>query len=51
VLGEEDAKPEVEAPEALVGADASAAAVAAKLAESDPGVGRFTETLALMRER
>ena len=44
ILGGEDEKPEVEAPEALAGAEAFAAAVAAKLAGNDPGVARKTET-------
>src|SRR3984893_15569038 len=43
VLGGEDDKPEVEAPEAVPGAEAFAAAVAAKLAGNDPGVARKTE--------
>jgi hypothetical protein len=43
ILGEEDEKPEVEAAETLAGADAFAAAVAAKLAGNDPGVARKTE--------
>jgi len=43
VLGDEDDKPEVEAPEAVPGAEAFAAAVAAKLAGNDPGVARKTE--------
>ncbi len=43
ILGEEDEKPEVEATATLAGADAFAAAVAAKLAGSDPGVARKTE--------
>ena len=42
ILGDEDEKPEVEAPEALAGAEAFAAAVAAKLAGSDPEVARNT---------
>jgi tetratricopeptide (TPR) repeat protein len=44
ILGGEGEKPEVEAPEALAGAEAFAAAVAAKLAGNDPGVARKTET-------
>lgn len=43
VLGDEDQKPEVEAPEALASAEAFAAAVAAKLSGNDPGVARKTE--------
>jgi tetratricopeptide (TPR) repeat protein len=43
ILGEEDEKPEVEATEALAGANAFAAAVAARLAGNDPGVARKTE--------
>ncbi|HEX4025199.1 MAG TPA: hypothetical protein VHX52_10935 [Steroidobacteraceae bacterium] len=42
VLGEGDEKPEVEAPEALAGAEAFAAAVAAKLSSGDPEVARDT---------
>src|SRR4030088_2078603 len=42
-LGDEEHKPEVEAPEALVSAEAFAAAVAAKLSGNDPGVCRKTE--------
>jgi len=43
ILGEEDEKPEVESPEAMAGAEAFAAAVAAKLSGNDPGVARKTE--------
>jgi hypothetical protein len=43
ILGEETEKPEFEAAETLAGADAFAAAVAAKLAGNDPGVARKTE--------
>jgi tetratricopeptide (TPR) repeat protein len=43
ILGGEEEKPEVEAPEALAGAEAFAAAVAAKLSGNDPGVARKTE--------
>ncbi|HWS61238.1 MAG TPA: tetratricopeptide repeat protein [Steroidobacteraceae bacterium] len=43
VLGDEEHKPEVEAPEALASAEAFAAAVAAKLSGNDPGVCRKTE--------
>jgi tetratricopeptide (TPR) repeat protein len=43
ILGDEDEKPEVEAPEALASAEAFACAVAAKLAGNDPGVARKTE--------
>jgi hypothetical protein len=42
ILGDEEEKPEVEAPEALAGAEAFASAVAAKLAGSDPEVARNT---------
>jgi len=42
ILGEGKDKPEVEAPEPLVGAEAFAAAVAAKLAGTDPEVARDT---------
>lgn len=44
ILGEEDEKLDVETTETLAGADAFAAAVAAKLAGSDPGVARKTES-------
>jgi tetratricopeptide (TPR) repeat protein len=43
VLGNEDEKPETEAPEALTGAEAFAAAVAAIASRQDPGVARKTE--------
>ena len=43
ILGEEDEKPEVEAIEAAVGAEAFAAAVAAIASRQDPGVARKTE--------
>ena len=42
-LGGEEEKPEAEAPEHLAGVEAFAAAIAAKLAGSDPGVARKTE--------
>jgi hypothetical protein len=42
MLGGEEEKPEVEAAEPLAGADAFAAAVAAKLAGGDPEVARDT---------
>src|SRR5450631_1429442 len=42
ILGGEEEKPEVEAPEPLAGAEAFAAAVAAKLAGGDPEVARKT---------
>ncbi len=42
VLGDEDEKPETGAPEALAGAEAFAAAVAARLSSSDPEVARDT---------
>lgn len=41
-LGDEDEKPEVEAPDALAVAEAFASAVAAKLAGNDPEVARHT---------
>ena len=43
ILGEEGEKPEVEAPDALAGAEAFASAVAARLSGNDPGVARKTE--------
>ncbi len=43
VLGGEEEKPETEAPEALVGAEAFAAAIAAIASRQDPGVARKTE--------
>jgi tetratricopeptide (TPR) repeat protein len=43
VLGDDDEKPGVEAPDALAGAEAFAAAVAARLSGNDPGVARKTE--------
>lgn len=43
ILGDDEEKPEVEAPDALAGAAAFASAVAAKLAGNDPGVARKTE--------
>ena len=43
ILGGEDERPEVEASEPVAGVEAFAAAVAAKLAGSDPGVARKTE--------
>jgi hypothetical protein len=42
ISGEEEEKPEVEAPGALAGAEAFASAVAAKLAGNDPEVARKT---------
>jgi tetratricopeptide (TPR) repeat protein len=42
LLGEEDEKAEVEAPSALAGAEAFAAAVASRLSASDPEVARHT---------
>jgi hypothetical protein len=42
ILGDKEEKPEVEAPEALAGAEAFASAVAAKLAGNDPEVARDT---------
>ena len=44
VLGEENEKPDIEAPGALPGAEAFAAAVAARLSSSDPDVARDTST-------
>ncbi len=43
VLGGEDEQPESEAPQSFAGADAFAAAIAARLSGSDPGVARKTE--------
>jgi tetratricopeptide (TPR) repeat protein len=43
ILGDDDEKPDVEATETLAGAEAFAAAVAARLAGNDPGVARKTE--------
>jgi len=43
ILGDEEEKPEVEAPEALAGAEAFAAAIAAIASRQDPGVARKTE--------
>ncbi|GAC1672937.1 MAG: hypothetical protein NVS9B2_21150 [Steroidobacteraceae bacterium] len=42
IIGEEDEKPDLEAPNALAGAEAFASAVAAKLAGNDPEVARRT---------
>src|SRR5260370_42669619 len=42
ILGDEDEKPQVDAPDTLAGAEAFASAVAAKLAGSDPEVARRT---------
>jgi hypothetical protein len=42
ILGGEDEKAEVEAPEALANAEAFAAAVAARLSAGDPEVARDT---------
>jgi tetratricopeptide (TPR) repeat protein len=42
ILGDDDDKPEVEAPEALADAEAFAAAVAARLSAGDPEVARDT---------
>jgi tetratricopeptide (TPR) repeat protein len=49
ILGDDEDKPDVEAPDTLAGADAFAAAVAAKLAGSDPEVAR--ETAAFLRDQ
>jgi tetratricopeptide (TPR) repeat protein len=43
ILGDEDQKADTEGAEAIAGADAFAAAVAARLAGNDPGVARKTE--------
>jgi len=43
IVGGEHEKPEVEAPEAIAGAEAFAAAVAAIASRQDPGVARKTE--------
>jgi hypothetical protein len=45
ILGEEDEKPEVEAPEALAGAEGFAAAIAAIASRQDPGVARKTQNV------
>jgi hypothetical protein len=42
ITGDEDEKPDIEAPDALGAAEAFAAAVAARLSESDPQVARDT---------
>ncbi len=42
LAGDEDEKPEVEAPQALAGAEAFAAAIAAKLSGNDPEVAKDT---------
>jgi tetratricopeptide (TPR) repeat protein len=44
ILGGDDDKPEVEAPDSVAGADGFAAAVAARLSASDPEVARDTST-------
>jgi tetratricopeptide (TPR) repeat protein len=49
ILGGEDEKPEGESPDALARAEAFAAAIAAKLAGSDPEVAR--ETSAFLKEQ
>jgi tetratricopeptide (TPR) repeat protein len=49
ILGEEENKPDVEPPEPPIGADAFAAAVAARLAGTDPEVAR--ETAAFLRDQ
>ena len=49
VLGDEDEKPDVEAPDALAGAEAFAAAVAARFSASDPEVAR--DTSAFLKEQ
>src|ERR1700728_1662298 len=42
ILGDDDGKPEVEAPDPAAGSEAFAAAVAARLAGNDPQVARDT---------
>jgi tetratricopeptide (TPR) repeat protein len=49
ILGEEENKPDLEPPEPPIGADAFAAAVAARLAGTDPEVAR--ETAAFLRDQ
>jgi len=49
ILGDEDEKPEVEAPETLAGAEAFAAAVAAIASRQDPQVAR--DTSAFLRDQ
>jgi hypothetical protein len=49
MLGEDDEKPDLEAPDALAAAEAFASAVAAKLAGSDPQVAR--DTSAFLRKQ
>jgi hypothetical protein len=49
ILGGDGEKPEIEAPEALAGAEAFATAVAAKLSGSDPEVAR--DTSAFLKEQ
>ena len=44
IFGEEDERPDVEAAEAIAGAEAFAAAIAAIASRQDPGVARKTET-------
>ncbi len=51
VLGGEDEQPETEAPQALAGADAFAAAVAARLSSNDPEVARDTSTFLKKQSR
>ncbi len=51
VLGGEDEKPEIEAPQALAGAEAFAAAVAAQLSSNDPQVARETVTFLKQQAR
>src|SRR5216684_7475090 len=43
ILGDEDEKPEVESPDAMAGAEAFAAPIAAIASRQDPGVARRTE--------
>jgi tetratricopeptide (TPR) repeat protein len=49
VLGGEDERPEIEAPQALAGAEAFASAVAAQLSAGDPEVAR--ETAAFLKKQ
>lgn len=51
ILGEDDEKPEIGATESLAAAEAFAAAVAAKLAGSDPEVARDTSALLKQQAR
>jgi hypothetical protein len=42
IIGNDGEKPDIEAPDALAGAEAFAAAIAARLSGSDPQVARDT---------